>query len=173
MSGVPMETEKSICIIAGSDDNGLFVCWEPGTRLVYCILILYDGDWKPFKFYRNNKSKTKKRAKQHLKYYRKTYINDFKVEEVWETVPVEEMEKTYYEKTNQIVEDIKARSGFGRVVVGFRDRRRNLCFVEQHNHTQQEVLREILESTGPEGTKLYIDPAERELGEGSENERRT
>ena len=151
---------NNICAMGGSDEKGLFVCWGPMLREVYCIMIQIDGKWKPYKIYKNNKPKTLKRAKQHLKYYRVRYVEAFKLEEIWEDVPVSEMEKTYYENEKEIAAEICERTGADgrRIVVGMGPREHTKRFLDPEREKDQVILREILKVAGPEGTELRADP---------------
>lgn len=101
-------------------DYGVGIYWGPTLRECYAIFVEIDGKFQPYKFYKNVSTKTLKRARQHLKYYRAHYPNAFKLDVIWETVPLEEMNYTWYENTEKAIEEIEARMGQprGRIVVG-------------------------------------------------------
>lgn len=106
---------QGLTFMGGHDADGkLYILWGPTLREVFCIMVRLEGTWVPYKMYKNNRSKTKKRAEQHLKHYRKKYPNaQFNLDEIWESVPVNEMEKTYYEGEEEILSDIAETLGVG------------------------------------------------------------
>lgn len=94
----------------GIDTTGAsYILTGPFTRSIYAIMIYTEDpetkkwDWFPYKMYKNTKSKTYKRAKRHVLSLRLHYSQRFRIEEIWESVPLEEMLKIYDEE-NQVEE---------------------------------------------------------------------
>lgn len=114
MSDDAIYATKGLTFMGGHDEKGRYILWGPTLREVYAIMVRMSGVWVPYKVYKNKKSKTHKHALQHLSHYRKKFDNaQFILDEIWEVVPINEMEKTYYEGEEEILSDIAKALGVG------------------------------------------------------------
>lgn len=105
----PINIINGTFMCGGEDENGEYVLKGPMTRNVWAIMIFTEDPetrkftWLPYKIYNSNKSKVYKRARKKLLSLRIHYNQRFRIEEIWENVPLEEMDKIYV-KENQIEE---------------------------------------------------------------------
>lgn len=103
--------QNGMMVCGGWDEGGYYAQWGPATRTIIAIMVLQDGDWVPYKMYKDNSPKNLKRAKHKRKLLRRKYNARFRVEEIWETVPQEEMEKRYYDTAEEIAKEIVEATG--------------------------------------------------------------
>ena len=145
----------------GRDEKGLFVIWGPFMRDIYAIMVLVDGTWGPYKMYKNATNKALHKATQHLKWIRHAHggLIRFKIEMIWESVPEDEMEKTYYENEEEILNEIENKTGLTRrgVVVGM-GRERDCGPILRGDYFEKKA-KQIFTGVGEKGTEFRVDPA--------------
>lgn len=148
---------NGMMLAGGKDEKGYYVLWGPMIREVPAIMIMLSGDWVPFKTYKNWKVKTLRHRGNHFRWLKKRYEQPFKLQTIWQVVPTDEMEKTYYESEVQITEEISRRVGRprGRVAMGF-GRPRNAGPIYTADRTEGRV-EQILENVGEDEILISVN----------------
>jgi hypothetical protein len=162
---------NDLTVLAGRDGKGYFVAYGPFLKEAYAIMWLVDENWTPFRIFTKADNKTLKRARKNVRLLRlyTGFQTKFRIETIWVTVPVEEMEKTYYAKHEEIIEDFRLRLDRPRrfaMGVG----RNDLTGPVIGDH-QPEKIKAILNRVGKKGTEIRVNALE--LFGNDEGETRT
>lgn len=104
-NGKIVSISNNTIIIGGRDEhnNRYYVAIGPAIRNIYAIMWFdEEGHWVPYKMYKSVNNKIRKHAMKQVRNLRRTQGQKFKLDVIWEAVPLEEMEKVYYDTEEEI-----------------------------------------------------------------------
>lgn len=169
----------------GIDKNGIYLRIGPIHKRVWAVFMRIagvDSEWRPFKIMNGSKNKHFKRARKIVKDIRTEYRKpkertpmEFMVNKVWAEIAQKDREKCYYEKVEDIIEEVAQELGATRrgIELGLPGANGNILVVNGGEPTACKDFEAFFHAQGPEGGSFRIRVAEgpppKKIGANSES----